>query len=96
VLGPACASWPGRAHGGIACAIFDDVTGFTLGHLGENAVTGELTVRYLALVPLGEELVISARFDGRERRKLFVSEEMKFGEQVVATCRATCITAGSQ
>jgi hypothetical protein len=29
----------------------------------------------------------------RERRKLFVNEEMKAGDMVVATCRATCIIA---
>jgi acyl-coenzyme A thioesterase PaaI-like protein len=96
VLGPAYCSFPGRAHGGIVCAVFDDITGFAIRHLGEPAFTGELTVRYLAPVPLGERLEISARFDGRERRKLFVSEEMRFDGGVVATCRATCITPASQ
>jgi acyl-coenzyme A thioesterase PaaI-like protein len=96
VLGPAHCSFPGRAHGGIVCAAFDDITGFTIRHLREPAFTGELTVRYLGAVPLGERLEIRARFDGRERRKLFVSEEMRFGGDVVATCRATCITAASQ
>ena len=37
---------PGRAHGGIVAAAFDDVTGFVIGKLQEPAFTGELTVRY--------------------------------------------------
>ena len=45
---------PGRAHGGIVAAAFDDVTGFVIGKLQEPAFTGELTVRYLAPVPVDE------------------------------------------
>jgi len=83
---------PGRAHGGIVAAAFDDVTGFVIGKLQEPAFTGELTVRYLAPVPVDETLEIRARLDGRERRKLFISAELRVGEAVVATCRAVYIT----
>jgi acyl-coenzyme A thioesterase PaaI-like protein len=79
---------PGRAHGGIVAAAFDDVTGFVIGRLREPAFTGELTVRYLAPVPVDEPLEIRARLDGRERRKLFISADLRHGEAVVATCRA--------
>jgi acyl-coenzyme A thioesterase PaaI-like protein len=83
---------PGRAHGGIVAAAFDDVTGFVIGNLQEPAFTGELTVRYLAPVPVDEPLEMRARLDGRERRKLFISGEARAGETVVATCRAIYIT----
>ena len=83
---------PGRAHGGIVAAAFDDVTGFVIGMLHEPAYTGELTVRYLAPVPVDETLVMRARLDGRERRKLFISADAHAGEQLVATCRAIYIT----
>ena len=83
---------PGRAHGGIVAAAFDDVTGFVIGRVQEPAFTGELTVRYLAPVPVDERLEIRARLDGRERRKLFISAEARAGEAVVATCRAIYIT----
>ena len=83
---------PGRAHGGIVAAAFDDVTGFVIGKLQEPAFTGELTVRYLAAVPVDEPLEIRARLDGRERRKLFISAELRTREAVVATCRAIYIT----
>lgn len=83
---------PGRAHGGIVAAAFDDVTGFVIGRLQEPAFTGELTVRYLAPVPVDESLEIRARLDGRERRKLFISADMRTADKVVATCRAIYVT----
>jgi acyl-coenzyme A thioesterase PaaI-like protein len=94
-FGPACEGPPGRVHGGIVCAVFDDVTGMLTVRLDDTAFTGELTVRYLAPVPLGEVLTVTARLDGRERRKRFIYEEMSTSEQVVATCRATCIAPAS-
>lgn len=83
---------PGRAHGGIVAAAFDDVTGFVIGKLQEPAFTGELTVRYLAPVPVDEPLEIRARLDGREGRKLFISAELHTSDAVVARCRAIYIT----
>jgi acyl-coenzyme A thioesterase PaaI-like protein len=83
---------PGRAHGGIVAAVFDDVTGFVIGRLGEPAFTGELTVRFLAPVPVDAPIVVRARLDGRERRKLFISADASAGDTVIATCRAIYIT----
>jgi acyl-coenzyme A thioesterase PaaI-like protein len=83
---------PGRAHGGIVAAAFDDVTGFVIGKLQEPAFTGELSVRYLSAVPVDEPLEIRARLDGRERRKLFISAELRTGDEVIARCRAVYIT----
>ncbi len=82
---------PGRAHGGIVAAAFDDVTGFVIGTLQEPAFTGELTVRYLAPVPVDEPLEIRARLDGSERRKLFISADATHRDEVVAMCRAIYI-----
>jgi acyl-coenzyme A thioesterase PaaI-like protein len=83
---------PGRAHGGIVAAVFDDVTGFVIGQLHEPAFTGELTVRYEAPVPVDTPLEMRARLVGRERRKLFITAECRAGDDVVATCKATYIT----
>jgi acyl-coenzyme A thioesterase PaaI-like protein len=83
---------PGRAHGGIVAAAFDDVTGYVIGYLREPAFTGELTVRYLAPVPVDEPLEMRARLESRERRKLFITAELRQREQVIATCRAIYIT----
>jgi acyl-coenzyme A thioesterase PaaI-like protein len=92
VLRQAFEGAPGRAHGGIVAAAFDDVTGFVIGKLREPSFTGELTVRYLAPVPVGEPLEVRARLDGRERRKLFISAEARHDGEVVATCRAIYVT----
>ena len=82
---------PGRAHGGIVSAVFDDITGYVIGFLGEPAFTGELTVRFNAPVPVEEPLVIRARLVGRERRKIFITAEATAREVAVATCKATYI-----
>jgi acyl-coenzyme A thioesterase PaaI-like protein len=92
VLGRAFEGAPGRAHGGIVAAAFDDVTGFVIGRLQEPAFTGELTVRYLAPVPVEQRIEMRSRLDGRERRKLFISAEARVGDDVIATCRAIYIT----
>jgi acyl-coenzyme A thioesterase PaaI-like protein len=83
---------PGRAHGGVVAAAFDDVTGFVIAQIQEPAFTGELTVRYLAPVPVDAPLELRARLDGRERRKLFISGECISEGAVIATCRAIYIT----
>lgn len=92
VLRRAFEGTPGRAHGGIVAAAFDDVTGFVIGMLREPAFTGELTVRFHAPVPVEQTLRIVARLDGRERRKLFISAKAHAGDELVASCRAIYIT----
>lgn len=91
-FGSAFEGAPGRAHGGMVAAAFDDVTGFVIGQLREPAFTGELTVRFVKPVPVREPLEIRARLDGRERRKLFISAEGRAGDEIVATCKAIYIT----
>jgi len=92
VLRKAFEGAPGRAHGGVVAAAFDDVTGFVIAQVQEPAFTGELTVRYLAPVPIDQPLELRARLDGRERRKLFISGEARADGEVIATCRAIYIT----
>jgi len=87
---------PGRAHGGIVAAAFDDVTGFVIGLLREPAFTGELTVRYVKPVPVDRPLEMRARLRGRERRKLFIEAEAHHGDELVATCKAIYITVDPQ
>lgn len=83
---------PGRAHGGIVAAAFDDVTGFIIGRIGQPAFTGELTVRFVGPVPIETPIEMRARLDGQERRKLFISAEATANGEVVATCKAIYIT----
>lgn len=67
---------PGRSHGGVVAALFDDVFGFILGVIGEPAFTGELSVRYLAPVPIGEPLACRVRLERRDGRKLHMTGEL--------------------
>jgi len=82
---------PGRAHGGIIAAAFDDVTGFIIGRISQPAFTGELTVRYVGPTPIETPVVMTARLDGRERRKIFISGEATVDGVVTATCKAIYI-----
>lgn len=75
ILGPAFEGAPRRAHGGVVAAVFDDVMGFMLAIKALPAFTGEMTVRYLAPVPVGEEIEFRGRLDGQDGRKLFMSAD---------------------
>jgi acyl-coenzyme A thioesterase PaaI-like protein len=84
---------PGRCHGGIVAAMFDDVFGFVLGILRQPAFTGDLTLRYHAATPLHRPLAMRTRLERREGRKLFMTGELTdvaTGE-LLATARATMI-----
>ncbi len=71
-LGAAFEGAPGRAHGGVVAAIFDDVMGFVLSIEQTPAFTGRLCVSYLAPTPIGVPLEFRARLRERDGRKLFV------------------------
>ncbi|MEX2626721.1 MAG: PaaI family thioesterase, partial [Ilumatobacteraceae bacterium] len=95
-LGAAFEGAPGRSHGGIVAAIFDDVLGYLLTLRQEPGFTGELTVRYLAPTPIGQPLRFRARVEQREGRKLQTTAEARVigpdGEgEVVASARATFV-----
>lgn len=75
---------PGRSHGGIVAALFDDVLGFVLTILEQPAYTGELTIRYEAGTPIGVPLECRCRLDRREGRKLYLIGELTANGAVVA------------
>lgn len=87
---------PGRSHGGIVAAVFDDVFGYVLDIAREAAFTGELTVRYVAPTPLHRRLACRGRLAGRDGRKLYIEGELvdldTEGQPVVARGRGTFIT----
>jgi acyl-coenzyme A thioesterase PaaI-like protein len=91
-LGPAFEGAPGRSHGGIVAAIFDDVLGYLLTLRQQPGFTGELTVRYLAATPIGQPLQFRARATGEDRRKLFTEAEAIAEGETVARARATFVT----
>jgi acyl-coenzyme A thioesterase PaaI-like protein len=92
-LGAAFEGAPGRAHGGVVAAVFDDVMGMVLRVIATPAYTGEITVRYLAPTPVGTELEFRARLTSRAGRKLFMEAEAVdvAASQKVAGAKATFI-----
>jgi acyl-coenzyme A thioesterase PaaI-like protein len=71
-LGAAFEGAPGRAHGGIVAAIFDDAMGFVVSMMGLTAYQGELTIRYLAPTPMRRELEVRAWPIERTGRRLII------------------------
>ena len=91
-LGPAFEGAPGRSHGGIVAAIFDDVTGYLLTLLRQPAFTGELTIRYLAATPIDQPLEFRARVLHRDGRKIHTEAEAYANGDIVAKAEALFIT----
>jgi len=69
VLGPAFEGAPGRAHGGIVAALFDETMGAVLPATGTLAYTGSITINYLAPTPIGKPLEFRARVVARNGRR---------------------------
>lgn len=91
-LGPAFEGAPGRSHGGIVAAVFDDVLGYMLTFLRQPGFTGELTVRYLAPTPIGQRLQFRARVTRRDGRKIWAEAEATAADgSEVATATALFI-----
>jgi acyl-coenzyme A thioesterase PaaI-like protein len=82
---------PGRAHGGIVAAIFDDTMGFVLSMERTPAFTGRLTVTYRAPTPLDEELEFRCRLRERVDRKLWIDGEAMAGGVTVASAEGLFI-----
>jgi acyl-coenzyme A thioesterase PaaI-like protein len=95
-LGTAYEGAPGRSHGGMVAALFDDFTAFVLPLAKTAAYTGELTVRYHRPVPVEAPLEFRARIVGHEGRKLRVTGECLAYGQVVASTEVLFITIDFQ
>ncbi len=74
---------PGRTHGGIVAAVFDDVMGYLLAMRRLPALTVELGVRYHAAVPLETPLGVEAGIDSEQGRKIATSATLRDGDGTV-------------
>ncbi len=81
ILGPAFEGAPGRAHGGIVAALFDETMGAVLPSLGTLAYTGSLTINYRAPTPIGTRLEFRARVVKRSGRKVTLEATADAGGQ---------------
>ena len=83
---------PERVHGGMICAIFDEVMGCVFRATGiPSAFTGQLNVRFEAPAPLETELEFRARLVSRDGRKNYLEAEARCPEGQVASATATFI-----
>jgi acyl-coenzyme A thioesterase PaaI-like protein len=83
-LGAAFEGAPGRAHGGVVAALFDEIMGLALSAGGTLAFTGNLAITYRAPTPLGVPLSSRARLSQRNDRKLTITAELKSGDTLLA------------
>ena len=93
-LRPAHEGAPGRSHGGIVAALFDDIFGFVQGVIDIIAFTGTLTIAYRAGTPLGTPLECRVRAGEQSGRKVLMTGELKVVEtgEIVAEADAVFIT----
>jgi len=96
-LGHSVTGHPGVVHGGILALLMDDVLGYAYEALGDVpfAVTANLNINYLQAVPSGSTLLIEARLQQREGRKLYwkvrvLDASDKNGESAIY-CEATSL-----
>ncbi|MGC4934265.1 PaaI family thioesterase [Gordonia sp. DT30] len=71
---------PGVIHGGVLSTAFDEVMGTAPLLVGPSAVTVHLEVDFLAPVPVGSRLQLTARLLGRQRRKIYVEATAHIGD----------------
>jgi uncharacterized protein (TIGR00369 family) len=73
----------GYLHGGIIATLLDEVMAKVSRFKQDHAVTGELTVEYRKLVPVGEDLVVEGWEIARDERVRVREGEIRNAEGVV-------------
>ncbi|MBF6332864.1 PaaI family thioesterase [Nocardia transvalensis] len=82
---------PGLAHGGIVATVLDEAAGMALMPLRLPAVTAQLNVTFCAPIPLGKPLLVTARLDHREGRKLHIAAHIELDGRTAAQAQALYI-----
>ncbi|GAB3205854.1 PaaI family thioesterase [Marinactinospora thermotolerans] len=75
---------PGLVHGGWIAAMLDQALGAAAGVAGMPGLTANLTVDYRKPTPLNAPLTVTSRVTGTERRKVFVSAEIRHNGEITA------------
>ena len=96
VFGPAFEGAPGRVHGGMVAAVFDDLLGGAMAQTRAIGFTGRLTVHYRAPVPIETEIRFHLESGPREGRKLHVHGDARLGARVLATADALMILVDAE
>jgi acyl-coenzyme A thioesterase PaaI-like protein len=91
VFGPAFEGAPGRVHGGMVAAVFDDLLGAGMAQARSIGFTGRLTVHYRAPVPIETAIRFRIWVGAREGRKLHIHGDARLGDRVLASADALMI-----
>jgi uncharacterized protein (TIGR00369 family) len=91
---PAFQGYADRLHGGIVCCLLDGAMTNCLFELGEEAVTAELTVRFLHPVSLDRDAIVRARRLGARRQLFTMEAEMEQDGVVLARGTAKFLRLG--
>lgn len=83
---------PGRAHGGVVAALFDDALSYLLTVHGIVAFTGELHVRYVAGTPIGVPITIRSHVVERDGRRTILAAEARVQGELVATATGVFVS----
>jgi acyl-coenzyme A thioesterase PaaI-like protein len=75
---------PGGVHGGWVATLLDQLLGIANIASGNPAMTGELTIRYRKPTPIGVPLVLKARTDAVDGRRVNTSGEITADGEVTA------------
>ena len=82
---------PGRGHGGVLAALFDETMGRIPAMYGSLAFTGRLDISYRAPTPMYSPVLAKAWCTRREGRKFHIHAEIHDGETLVAEATALFI-----
>jgi len=84
---------PGHAHGGIIAALLDEAMSKVNRARGIVAMTRALDVQYLKPVPLGQPLVLTARYTGSAGRRHHIEATLaEASGHALATATAVFVT----
>ena len=83
---------PGRAHGGMVAALIDETMGLVMSIQGVVAFTVHLDVSYRAPTPIFRPIVAKAWLDHVERRKLFITCEVRDGDAICAEAKGIFVS----
>ena len=84
---------PGCVHGGVSALLLDHTLGVANAWAGTAGMTGTLTVRYHAPVPLHEDLVVSGRQERVEGRKIWTTGSISHDGRVLVSTEGLFIDA---
>ena len=88
--------WEGMVHGGIIATLLDEAMVKLAAHLGEPAVSAEITVKFKAPVASGEELVVTGKLVKKSHRLIEAEATVVKGLIVVAEAKGKLLKVSTQ